>query len=56
MVNLVYLARLRETFGLGSEQIKVGAMARSERAAKWNEVIRIEERSLQSCWQFSLPR
>ncbi|MHB1102553.1 MAG: phosphopyruvate hydratase [Devosia sp.] len=30
--------------GLGSDQIKVGSMARSERTAKWNEVIRIEER------------
>jgi enolase len=29
--------------GLGSDQIKVGSMARSERTAKWNEVIRIEE-------------
>jgi enolase len=30
--------------GLGSDQIKVGSMTRSERTAKWNEVIRIEER------------
>lgn len=29
--------------GLGSDQIKVGSMARSERTAKWNEVIRIED-------------
>ena len=29
--------------GLGSDQIKVGSMARSERTAKWNEVIRIEQ-------------
>ena len=29
--------------GLGSDQIKVGSMTRSERTAKWNEVIRIEE-------------
>ena len=29
--------------GLMSDQIKVGSMARSERTAKWNEVIRIEE-------------
>jgi len=29
--------------GLGSNQIKVGSMTRSERTAKWNEVIRIEE-------------
>ena len=28
----------------GSDQIKVGSMARSERTAKWNEVIRIEEK------------
>ena len=26
-----------------SDQIKVGAMARSERTAKWNEMLRIEE-------------
>lgn len=30
--------------GLGSDQVKVGSMARSERTAKWNEVIRIEQR------------
>jgi enolase len=42
--------------GLGSEQIKVGSMARSERTAKWNEVIRIEEREHLPCWQFVLPR
>jgi enolase len=29
--------------GLLSDQIKVGSMTRSERTAKWNEVIRIEE-------------
>ena len=29
--------------GLRSHQIKVGSMTRSERTAKWNEVIRIEE-------------
>lgn len=29
--------------GLGADQIKVGSMARSERTAKWNEMIRIEE-------------
>jgi enolase len=32
--------------GLGSDQIKVGSMTRSERTAKWNEVIRIEEKYL----------
>lgn len=30
--------------GFGSDQIKAGSMARSERTAKWNEVIRLEER------------
>ena len=49
-VSLSHLA-----VGLGSEQIKVGSIARSERTAKWNEVIRIEESSLQYCWQFTLP-
>jgi enolase len=29
--------------GLMSDQIKVGSMTRSERTAKWNEVIRIEQ-------------
>lgn len=29
--------------GLGSHQIKVGSMTRSERTAKWNEVLRIAE-------------
>jgi enolase len=38
-VTLSHLA-----IGLGSDQIKVGSMARSERTAKWNEVIRIEEK------------
>ena len=42
--------------GLGSQQIKVGSMARAERTAKWNEVIRIAEREKLSCWQFALPR
>ena len=32
--------------GLRSHQIKVGSMTRSERTAKWNEVIRIEEENL----------
>ena len=50
-VSLSHLA-----VGLGSHQIKVGSMARSERTAKWNEVLRIEEASALSCWQFALPR
>ncbi len=37
-VSLAHLA-----VGLLSDQIKVGSMARSERTAKWNEVLRIEE-------------
>jgi enolase len=37
-VSLAHLA-----VGLLSDQIKVGAMARSERTAKWNEMLRIEE-------------
>jgi enolase len=43
--------------GLGSDQIKVGSMTRSERTAKWNEVIRIEE-SLPDAefWRFRVPR
>ena len=36
--SLVHLA-----IGWGASQIKVGAFSRSERMAKWNEVIRIEE-------------
>jgi len=41
--------------GLGSDQIKVGSMTRSERTAKWNEVIRIEE-EFQSgqYWKFTV--
>ena len=41
--------------GLGSDQIKVGSMTRSERTAKWNEVIRIEE-EFQSgqYWRFAV--
>lgn len=50
-VSLSHLA-----VGLGSEQIKVGSMARSERTAKWNEVIRIEEAEKLPCWPFALPR
>lgn len=41
-VSLAHLA-----VGLMSDQIKVGSIARSERTAKWNEMLRIEE---------SLPR
>ena len=37
-ISLAHLA-----VGLLSDQIKVGSMARSERTAKWNEVLRIEE-------------
>ena len=50
-VSLSHLA-----VGLGSEQIKVGSITRSERTAKWNEVIRIEEQGVAlPCWQFTLP-
>jgi enolase len=43
--------------GLLSDQIKVGSVTRSERAAKWNEVIRIEESLPGSLyWQFTLPQ
>jgi enolase len=42
--------------GLMSDQIKVGSIARSERTAKWNEVIRIEENFVDpQYWQFKLP-
>ena len=42
--------------GLMSDQIKVGSITRSERTAKWNEVIRIEENFVQPhYWQFKLP-
>jgi enolase len=42
--------------GLGSDQIKVGSMARSERTAKWNEVIRIEGKNpALRYWQFRIP-
>ncbi|RYE75639.1 MAG: phosphopyruvate hydratase, partial [Hyphomicrobiales bacterium] len=41
--------------GLGSDQIKVGSMTRSERTAKWNEVIRIEDESgSQQYWRFAV--
>lgn len=42
--------------GLLSQQIKVGSMTRSERTAKWNEVIRIEARaSANAFWHFKVP-
>ena len=42
--------------GLMADQIKVGSMTRSERTAKWNEVIRIEEGfSPGAYWRFRLP-
>jgi enolase 1/2/3 len=50
-VSLSHLA-----VGLMSDQIKVGSMARSERTAKWNEVLRIEERLAPGAlWRFRLP-
>jgi enolase len=39
-VTIVHLA-----VGWGSDQLKVGSFARSERMAKWNEALRIEARS-----------
>lgn len=42
--------------GLRSDQIKVGSITRSERTAKWNEVIRIEEETKAGAyWRFTLP-
>jgi enolase len=42
--------------GLLSDQIKVGSMTRSERTAKWNEVIRIAEGVAASgYWSFRIP-
>lgn len=42
--------------GLGSDQIKVGSITRSERTAKWNEVIRIEESLPDAAfWRFRVP-
>jgi enolase len=41
--------------GLISDQIKVGSVTRSERTAKWNEVIRIEESLGSGFWRFRLP-
>lgn len=50
-VSLSHLA-----VGLLSDQIKVGSMARSERTAKWNEVLRIEEQAAPGAlWRFKLP-
>jgi enolase len=37
-VTIVHLA-----VGWGADQLKVGSFARSERMAKWNEALRIEE-------------
>jgi len=43
--------------GLMSDQIKVGSMTRSERTAKWNEVIRIEGYYVEPrYWRFTIPR
>lgn len=41
--------------GLMADQIKVGSIARSERTAKWNEVIRIEETMMGGYWLWRLP-
>jgi enolase len=42
--------------GLLADQIKVGSITRSERTAKWNEVIRIEETvGPGSYWHFRVP-
>jgi enolase len=42
--------------GLMSDQIKVGSMTRSERTAKWNEVIRIAEGvAATGYWSFRIP-
>ena len=37
-VSIVHLA-----VGWGADQLKVGSFSRSERMAKWNEAIRVEE-------------
>lgn len=43
--------------GLLSDQVKVGSVTRSERNAKWNEVIRIESGEKPgSYWRFALPK
>ena len=49
-VTIVHLA-----VGWAAGQLKVGSCARSERTAKWNEVLRIEE-ALGSAAVFSRPR
>jgi len=42
--------------GLMSDQIKVGSMTRSERTAKWNEVIRIEGYCVApNYWRYAVP-
>ena len=42
--------------GLMSDQIKVGSVARSDRTAKWNELIRIEEETAAGPYQqFKVP-
>ena len=42
--------------GLLADQIKVGSITRSERTAKWNEVIRIEEGFAPGAmWRFRVP-
>ena len=42
--------------GLMSDQIKVGSITRSERTAKWNEVIRLEQNFVErNYWRFKLP-
>jgi enolase len=42
--------------GLMADQIKVGSITRSERTAKWNEIIRIEETMAGGYWRWKLPR
>jgi enolase len=49
-VTLAHLA-----VGLMADQIKVGSVTRSERTAKWNEVIRIEEGMPGGLRRFRLP-
>jgi enolase len=41
--------------GLMADQIKVGSITRSERTAKWNEVIRLEESMPGAYWPWHLP-
>jgi enolase len=42
--------------GLLADQIKVGSITRSERTAKWNEVIRIEETTAPGAyWRYEVP-